>query len=121
MSLFRAVRSLILGAPPLASVRLASWTMVSEMPMIYAIQHAAEHAGLNGWLMVSPKGRLEAEMEGPIEDLKEFIEGLNSGKICNQPLPVEQAWGKFQERYQGVRVRLSEVVVHKHHGNVRYA
>ena len=112
MSLFRAIRTIILGPPTMASVRLSSWTTLWEIAYLYQIQHAADDKGFTGWVMVSRQGRLEAELEGPKDELEKFLNRLTSGELVGREIPIERAWGTFQDRYPNLKLRLPEFVFH---------
>ena len=112
MRLYRALQSIILGPPVMATVRLSSWTVLSEIAHLYQIQHAAEGMGFTGWIMVSLKGRLEAEFEGPKDDLEPFISSIATGQLTGREIPLERSWGMFQNRYPSLRLRQPDMVVH---------
>jgi acylphosphatase len=113
MGLYRALQTMIFGPRTMAVVRLSGWTMLSRISDFYAIQNAAEGQEFTGWMMISAKGRLEAEFEGPQEELNQFVQNIAKGQITGTEVPLEHAWGTYQNRYPSLRIRLGEVVVHE--------
>jgi acylphosphatase len=112
MDLFRVVRTMILGVQPMATLRLSSWVILYDISALYKIQHAAENMGLRGWVMVSTKGRLEADLEGPRADLEKLLHRIKTGQLTGKELPLEHAWSLCRNRYNNLRLRLPEMIVH---------
>jgi acylphosphatase len=112
MRLLEKIRAAIVGPRVMATVRFSSWLILYEISQLYKIQHKATSKGFRGWVMVSSRGRLEAELEGPKEMLEDFVNRIADGRLTGKAIPLERAWAPYQNRYTALRLRLHEMVYH---------
>jgi len=72
----------------------------------YFAMDQARRLGLNGWVRNLPNGCVEAEAEGPREDLLVFLEALAEGPAGSVVRKVRPEWLPASGEEFGFRVRI---------------
>lgn len=65
----------------------------------------AREAGVNGWVMNLPDGRVEAVFEGERGKVKEMLEFCRCGPPGAEVKGVKVKWGEFKDEFADFEVR----------------
>jgi len=85
-------------------VSIAISGIVQGVGFRYYVWHQARHLGLNGYVHNLPDGSVEAEAEGEVGNLQQFIDAMKRGPSGAVVDEVKVEWKEYSGKYSDFNI-----------------